>query len=84
RRQTQTDPALPPPDRLTVYYQWSACLKGWTVVQCSLQGTLATTADGSASFLGVGTYTFFITADDGKHASATIQSRTITINPAVH
>ncbi len=71
------------PENDQIHYVWSACLKGWTALQCSLNGNLPTNADGSSSFLGVGTYTFWITADDGQHTYATIASRTITINPAV-
>jgi len=75
------------PDGDPIAYGWSACMPGWTPLQCAENGGLPTAADGSASFdpvqHGYGTWTFRVTADDGHHDLATIQSRTITIDQDV-
>jgi len=72
------------PDNDPIAYGWSACMPSWTPLQCGMNGGLPTGTDGSSSFdplqHGYGTWTFYVTADDGKHDLATIQSRTITID----
>jgi hypothetical protein len=77
------------PENDHITYQWLACLKGWTTLQCIQNGNLTTSADGTASFnplqppQGYGTWTFSVTADDGHQQYAAIMSRTITVNPEI-
>ncbi len=78
------------PENDPIHYQWAACLPSWTPLQCSLYGDLPTNADGTATFDflsrfgNYGTYTLWITADDGHHTFATIGSITITITPKIN
>ena len=75
------------PDNDPITYGWSACLPSWTPLQCGLNGGLPTGPDGSSSFdplqHGYDTWTFYVTADDGHHDLASIQSRTITIDQVI-
>ncbi len=76
------------PENDAITYSWSACLKGWTALQCSQNGNLPTNPDGSSSFdpmqRGYGIYTFFVTADDGRHTFASISSRIIDVEQPIN
>jgi hypothetical protein len=72
------------PEQDPIVYGWAACMPSWTPLQCGMNGGLPTSSDGGSSFdplqHGFGTWTFYVTADDGHHDLATIESRTITID----
>jgi Bacterial Ig domain len=76
------------PENDAITYSWSACLKGWTALQCAQNGNLPTNPDGSSSFdptqRGYGIYTFFVTADDGHHTFASISSRLIDVEQPIN